>query len=221
MPVVWPSYTCIRYMPMLRLPVRGSRVCTQGSVIKRPPSCGQHFRIGNAFRSKPSRRMTSLHGASFALTVFGNALVSAPSCGSIFSLSSKPSGAFMFISPWMRSAISSKPLDAQRQRHAPLAAELVDQNLVARMPLHVLKQQCRPAGLHTSQPSLAWAACRPRPIFETRSVISVISSSGETSSRMRFSSPCFFQCLDPVAQIVVGQGCAPCARQQPRSTLSA
>ena len=38
-----------------------------------------------------------------------------------------------------------QPLDAQRQRHAPLTAELVDQNLVPGMPRHVFKQQRRPA----------------------------------------------------------------------------
>ena len=52
-------------------------------------------------------RITSLQRASLALTVLGNALVRAPSCGSILSLSRRPSGAFMFIRPLMRSAISS------------------------------------------------------------------------------------------------------------------
>ena len=40
MPVVLASYTCMRYMPTLRLPVCGSRVMTQGRVMKGPPSCG-------------------------------------------------------------------------------------------------------------------------------------------------------------------------------------
>ncbi len=93
-----------------------------------------------------SRRITSLHRASLALTVFGNALVSAPSCGSILSLSNRPSGAFTFISPEMRVRNFLDPLHAQRQRHAPLAAELVDQHLVPRMPFHVLEQQRRTAG---------------------------------------------------------------------------
>jgi hypothetical protein len=35
----------MRYMPTLRSPVSGSLVTTQGSVMKRPPSSGQHFRI--------------------------------------------------------------------------------------------------------------------------------------------------------------------------------
>src|ERR1035441_2304957 len=45
--------------------------------------------------------MTSLQRASLALRVLGNALVSAPNCGSILSLSKKPSGAFTFIRPFM------------------------------------------------------------------------------------------------------------------------
>jgi hypothetical protein len=33
MPVVRRSYTCMRYVPMLRMPVSGSRVMTSGSVM--------------------------------------------------------------------------------------------------------------------------------------------------------------------------------------------
>src|SRR5271154_6580984 len=36
----------MRYMPRLRSPVSGSRVTTHGSVMKRPPSSGQHLRMG-------------------------------------------------------------------------------------------------------------------------------------------------------------------------------
>src|ERR1035437_1895421 len=36
----------MRYMPRLRSPVSGSSVTTHGSVMKRPPSSGQHFRMG-------------------------------------------------------------------------------------------------------------------------------------------------------------------------------
>ena len=51
MPVVDLSNTCMRYMPMFRLPVRGSAVMTCGSVIKGPPSSGQHVRTGRRVRS--------------------------------------------------------------------------------------------------------------------------------------------------------------------------
>src|SRR5437016_5800011 len=37
----------MRYMPTLRSPVSGSLVTTHGSVMKRPPSKGQHFWIGS------------------------------------------------------------------------------------------------------------------------------------------------------------------------------
>ena len=57
-----------------------------------------------------------------------------------------PSGAFTFISAADALRNLIQPLHAQRHRHAPLAAELVDQHLVPGMPLHVLKQQRRPAG---------------------------------------------------------------------------
>src|SRR5258706_11653952 len=36
----------MRYIPRLRSPVSGSLVTTQGRVMKRPPSSGQHFWIG-------------------------------------------------------------------------------------------------------------------------------------------------------------------------------
>src|SRR5476649_308385 len=40
----------MRYMPTLRSPVSGSRVTTQGSVMNRPPSSGQHLRMGRLSR---------------------------------------------------------------------------------------------------------------------------------------------------------------------------
>jgi hypothetical protein len=49
-------------MPRLRLPVFGSRVVTQGRVMKRPASCGQHCRMGKSRSEKLSRLITSLQG---------------------------------------------------------------------------------------------------------------------------------------------------------------
>src|SRR5207248_914838 len=40
----------MRYIPTLRSPVSGSFVTTQGRVMKRPPSRGQHFWIGRSKR---------------------------------------------------------------------------------------------------------------------------------------------------------------------------
>src|SRR6266581_3771117 len=81
--------------------------------MKRPPSYGQHLRIGNMLRSKLDFRMTCLHGASFALTVFGKALVSAPNCGSIFSLSRMP---FQVLKEKGRTAGSVVPFCGLRQQ---------------------------------------------------------------------------------------------------------
>src|ERR1035437_3013472 len=54
----------MRYMPTLRSPVSGSLVTTHGSVMKRPPSSGQHFRMGK-FKSVGSARASrAVVGAS-------------------------------------------------------------------------------------------------------------------------------------------------------------
>src|ERR1035437_10394406 len=62
----------MRYMPTLRLPVFGSRVITQGRVTKRPPSLGQHCRMGKSRSEKLSWWITSLHGP--VATVLGKNL---------------------------------------------------------------------------------------------------------------------------------------------------
>ena len=86
-------------------------------------------------------------------------------------------------------------VDAKRQGHAAFAAELVDEDFVAGMAFDVFKQQRRTAGgvVPFAMPGLD--ELDPDPILLIRSVISVISSSGETSSRMRLSSPCFSRVL--------------------------
>ena len=60
----------MRYMPTLRVPVRGSCVITAGSVMNGAASSGQHFWIGSrsSDASSPSST-TSWHGA--LRTVFG------------------------------------------------------------------------------------------------------------------------------------------------------
>ncbi len=89
MPVVRPSYTCMRYVPMLRMPVSGSFVKTSGKVMYLPPSSGQHFRIGSE-SSVPFRLTISWQGAS--LTVFGIRSRRRPTIGSIFNASMMPAG---------------------------------------------------------------------------------------------------------------------------------
>ena len=84
---------------MLRMPVSGSRVNTIGSVMYRPPSSGQHFRIGIS-SSVPFFFTTSWQAA--LLTVFGIRSFRRASIGSIFRVSSMPAGIFGLV----RSSIS-------------------------------------------------------------------------------------------------------------------
>src|ERR1035437_4529508 len=54
----------MRYMPTLRSPVSGSRVTTHGSVMKRPPSSGQHLRMGRLRIVGSTRASRVVVGAS-------------------------------------------------------------------------------------------------------------------------------------------------------------
>src|SRR5229473_702412 len=116
----------MRYIPTFRFPVSGFFVNTSGNVMNRPPSCGQHFRIGKSKRltSLPFC-ITSLHGPLF--TLFGKNDPSSASFGSILTLSKNPCGVSIFRNPWMRSATSSSSFTSnasairrtpRRPRHA-------------------------------------------------------------------------------------------------------
>src|SRR5229473_3273580 len=96
----------MRYIPTFRFPVSGFFVNTSGNVMNRPPSCGQHFKIGKSKRltSLPFC-ITSLHGPLF--TLFGKNDPSSASFGSILTLSKNPCGVSIFRNPWMRCATSS------------------------------------------------------------------------------------------------------------------
>jgi hypothetical protein len=65
-------------------------VNTSGSVIKGPPSSGQHFKTGISARDGFSLNINSLHGPD--LTVFGMKEDIAASFGSAFSLSMNVAG---------------------------------------------------------------------------------------------------------------------------------
>ena len=95
-------------MPTLRFPLLGSRVITQGRVMKRPPSSGQHWSTGKSRTLKFSRRITCLQGASLAATVRGKNRPTSASMGSIFSFSSRPSGLLICSRLSMRPATSSR-----------------------------------------------------------------------------------------------------------------
>src|SRR5437762_1778781 len=67
MPVVRSSNTCMRYMPTFRLPVFGSRVITQGRVMNRPASLGQHWNLCTlgSFKQQGRAASSALRVAAF------------------------------------------------------------------------------------------------------------------------------------------------------------
>src|SRR6267154_2525984 len=100
----------MRYVPTFLFPVSGFLVNTSGNVMNRPPSCGQHFRIGKSKRltSLPFC-ITSLHAPLF--TLFGKNDPSSASFGSILTLSKNPCGVSIF----------------KNQFHPPHASKRIDQ----------------------------------------------------------------------------------------------
>ena len=91
--------------PRLRLPVSGFLVITIGQVMYRPPSCGQHCKIGKSNSEKPSVRTTSWQ--SPLRTVFGKNDPISASFGSIFTFSRIPCGDCISRNEEMRAATSS------------------------------------------------------------------------------------------------------------------
>ena len=97
-----------------------------------------------------------------------------------------------------------QPFHAQRQRHPPLTAELIDEDFMTWMPLDVLKQQRRPACGILARAKLRYP----------------VGNLGNLQLRRDFSADALefaslFQCFDPLAQVVVshrllqGQGFFP------------
>ncbi len=152
--------------------------------MKRPASCGQHFKIGKSKRltSLPFC-MTSLHAPVF--TLFGKNDPSSASFGSILILSKSPCGVSIFKNPWMRSAISpsSSTSNASAIRRT--------------LPNALISNGCRdPFGFSKSSAELSPGgtgipACPPSLLRMTRCTTSVISRTGSTSARIRLSSPSF------------------------------
>ena len=95
-------------MPVLRLPLFGSRVMTSGSVMNLPASPGQVFRIGisDSWMSLPVCT-TSLHGASLRETTLGKYEPTSASMGSSFSLSRRLDGICGLMSDSIRPAMLS------------------------------------------------------------------------------------------------------------------
>ena len=109
-----------------------------------PPSDGQQVMIGSRSRSGGSST-TSWHGPRE--TVFGDESARRLEL---------PEGAELVGDPLRRRQLEHvrelrrdvvEPVDAEREAHPPLGAELVDQQRMARAA-HVAEQQRRPARLH-------------------------------------------------------------------------
>jgi hypothetical protein len=117
----------------------GSRVMTQGRVMKRPPSRGQHLRMGKSSREKLSRRMTSLQGASLAEMVLGKTLPMAREVGQHFELFEEAFGGFDFeegadaAGDFVEGALVG--VEAEGELHAAFGAELIDEDAGAGMAL--------------------------------------------------------------------------------------
>ncbi len=123
-----------------------------------------------------------------ALTVLGKALESSPSCGSILSLSMRPSGALRLSRAGDAVGDGIEIINAESQGHAPLAAELVDEDLVAGMALDVFEEKRGAAGFGDAVGDLGDFQLG-RDFFADALQFAVI-----------------FEGFDPVAQIVVGHG---------------
>ena len=114
--------------------------------MNRPPSCGQHLKIGNALRSKFSLQNHFFARRVFGAHSFGECAGQRAQLRQHLELVEQPFGSLHIHQPVNALGDLIQPLHAQRQRHAPLAAKLVDEYRVARMALHILKQQRRAAG---------------------------------------------------------------------------
>ena len=112
---------------------------TQGSVINRPASFGQHCRIGKSRSEKLSRLITSLHGpvgdgAREKLTRLGQKRQH-------LQLVQKTLRRLHIHEHANAACDLVERIDSQRQFHAGVGAELIDQDLGAGMALDVLEEQ--------------------------------------------------------------------------------
>jgi hypothetical protein len=98
-----------------------------------------------------------------------------------------------------------EPLDAEGHGHAPLAAELVDEDLVAGMALDVFKQQRRAAGSVLFLIAVPFA----RPLSMRTDFGNAVGDLRDFQLRRNLFADALqfavlFEGFDPVAQIVVG-----------------
>ena len=162
-------------MPTLRAPVTGSLVKTPGSVMYRPPSPGQHVRMGSVASDGRSVSTISWQGA--CATRRGAAFATSKSVASFFTRSMNVPGMRRSSRRVIRPARSSS-------RSTPSA--------------HAMRSAAPNALTSTG---MSWPSTRSKSsatflsagLFDTRSTISVISRSRETGTvtrrrRSRFSS---------------------------------
>ena len=160
-------------MPTLRTPVSGSSVCTNGSVTKRPPSCGQHFSTGNRSNRAASPCKTTCWHTPRPLTSRGSQRDMRPSNGSIRNLSNRSglgevsAAKSSSIRPVSRSTDSTPSAMAIR-RSEPIILVSTGNGV----------------------PVFSNNSARPPPgLFASRSVNSAISNTGSTGTLIRTSSP--------------------------------
>ena len=152
MKVVRASIFCIRYMPTLRVPVRGSRVITAGRVMKGAGSPGQQCWIGRLSRSGSMHDVLRRAAADALRQRVGEALQLAEP----LDLLDQALGRLHLdhLLELRRYVVEGRL--AEREAHAPFGAELVDEERVGE-PFGCLKRSAGP------------------PAFTVRSTISVAS----------------------------------------------
>src|SRR6478752_10124907 len=169
MKVVFRLMTCIRYMPTLRPPERGSWVITAGSVMNGAGSPGQQRWIGRTPRSTSSPRRT-ISWQTPLPTVFGRESATDLSFRSPRTFSSSPSGGCISSTSATLCATSSS-FWTPKARHIRRS-----------VPNWLMSSGCSaPFGFSNRSAG--------PPALTVRSTISVISRSGSTSADTRTSSP--------------------------------
>ena len=136
--------------------VRDLRVTTDGRVMKRPPSSGQHWRMGKSSSEKLSCRMTSLHGPE--RNFLGKKLAHLGQHGQHLDFVEQPLRRLHVHEHADAIGHFVQFVDVERHAHAVLGTELVDEQFGAAIALNVLKEQRRAAGgVHAARSPLGYA----------------------------------------------------------------
>ena len=171
--------------------------------MKRPPSCGQHLRIGKLIEIEVLAEDDFLAGGILGLHGFGKRAGEGAKLRQHLELVKKTFGGFHVHQPCDALGDFVEVIDAEGHGHAPLAAELVDQDFVAGKAFDIFKQQSRTAGCVIRLGGGVFAGCAD--------FADAVGDLGDFEvGRDLFADPLelavFVEMSDPVAQIVVGQG---------------